>query len=186
MRILTQNNTNTNSNNQQQVALGNGNSNSNAAANSTSRRAVCAAEVFALADALRKSRSVEFALPHSLSVSEVRLLYYLRGHGEFIRSHEQQQKSSNVAGGGTTATNAAAAQTIVDVVSAIRDLCLNNNNSSSSSSTTCVLTEEEIIQLIDLQVSNEVDLYKVVPDVDVRLGESKIPSLIALLQQLKN
>lgn len=160
----------------------NNNSSSSANGNNTlsQRRPICAAEVFVLADGLRKSRAAEFSIPHSLSISEVRLLYYLRAQGEFIR---RQNNNNN-----NNSNNAAAAQIISDVVVAIRDLCssssANNNNNNNTSS--CVLTEDEIIQLIDLRVQNEVDLYKVIPDIDSRLGgEAKIAPLLALLQQLK-
>jgi hypothetical protein len=185
MRIIN----NSNNNNKSSTALvgyQSGNNNNNSSNNNNSRP-VCAAEVFTLADALRKSRSVEFALPRSLAVAEVRLLYYLRSHGEFVKNQGGPEK---------------AAISISDTVEAIRDLCTspgspsirptgNNNNarnsySAAAASTKCVLTEDEIIQLVDLRVLTEVDLYKVIPDIDVRLGgEAKIAPLLSLLQQLK-
>lgn len=186
----------------------------------TTRRPVCAAEVFVIADALRKSRTTEFALPNELSLAEVRLLYFLRGHGDFIKRQgtcEQQRQQEEEAAAAKTASSSsssllvsgaavAAAKAIASTTEAIRDLCKlptsakNNNNGSNqneddahvgalsafSSSSSCVLSEDEVLQLVDLRITTEVDLYKVIPDIDLRLGsEAKVAPLLALLGQLK-
>ena len=149
------------------------------------RRPVCAAEVYAIADELRRGRTTEFSLPHATAAAEVRLLFYLRQHGAFLRRHGSPQ---------------AAAATLMAVVDQLRELCSvpavaadagggggSSPGAGARGPLQCVLTDDELIQLVDLRVATEVDLYKVVPDIDSRLGgEAKIRPLLALLGQLGN